>query len=302
MKLVLFFFQLLSMDVNQTAADADETLKLFIPIKRLLDSHTGSSDPPMLTKGFISDPILSVDLDSDVIIQTAYIRRSYEEEDDSIPDFILDDVNLPFWSHYEAKTFFHDIATTSTLVPPIELIGSCLGFAEFRPNESQAQESSSLDKFMHLLALFDESPNIAIANILLSRYSSHLELIYQHLKGKTVSMPTSTVLDIINEDPIWNLPVKCISPYLPAQGDLPNALPPEIVSHLNHILSLAQVDSLPMDVFMSAVFHWIPDDDMSLSPLTCWRQEIRQEMIYFYQQRQLNSHPQQRRISLHLIE
>jgi hypothetical protein len=268
--------------------DTTETLKLFIPVKRLLDSYIGSTDPPLLTKGYPSDPILSVDLDKDVIIQTAYIRRSHDEENELLTDFILEDTLPPCWSISDVSTCFTALKSPISTDMPVELLSLNLGMATKDPSEATPKESVRSNHFEHLLTTFDANPTPAVAITLLNGYSSNLRTIYTYLRQLSHPPPPIRPLSIANEDVMWNMPQRSLRMVAAESTELPLQIPPEMISHLNRVLAASQVDLLPITVFTSTVSQWLPSNEAPLeAPLVGWIAEMHHLFHLFYQQRQV---------------
>lgn len=275
------------MEGQSSHRESDETLKLFIPIKRLLDSYIGSKDPPLLTKGFVSEPVLSVDLDMDVIIQTAYVRRSYDEENEILPDFILDDAFPPCWSPSDVKTYFNALSEPPSIDLPTEILASCLGLSTITETKTEHQELDNLAHFRSLLCSFDADPNPVVAVTILSGYSAHLKCIYDHVqKNAQRSVPVAP-MDLENEDVMWNIPQRAYAVSTPQEGTLPVQIPNEIVSHLQRVLIASQIETLPVSAFTSAVSQWIPDGGSAEMGTLGWIEEIKHLVHMYYQQRHL---------------
>lgn len=275
------------MSASNNAFEPKETDRLFVPIARILASHIGSTNPSTIPQGYPTHPIMSVDLEKDVIIQNAYTRSSYDDEFGAVPNFILDPYPPNVWSTDDVQTFVGDFAMPSGTLAPLRMMAPALGLSPPRTSTATHEfkpADPALDQFRQLLQSMDKSASSPLAHAILAGYSEHLELIFEHTKSTPVSSLPSAEMDVVNEDEIWTIPRRCIPMPPPSSDSLPSRCPAEVLAHLRFILRHAQVHVLPDSAFFNLLSQWFPERSTK-SP--SWSEELRQEALRYFQVRQL---------------
>lgn len=271
-------------------SDDDEALKLFIPVARLLASYTGSPVPSKVTQGYASDPILSVDLDADVILQTAFVRRSNDDESDFLPDFIVETENPDIWTASDIQTYFHDVVSPLPTILPTRYLGEEFGLPRSGHPIAASDHDTTSQQYRKLLLSFDQSPNPATATAILCSFCSNLHAILAHTNSVSVSMaPPAPQLDVINEDPVWNIPNRIPAPFSSISSDIPNFVPKPLLKYLEALISASQVQLVPFTTYLGLVSQWIPESWSHDSIPHTWLGELRDYFIQFYHQRRLST-------------
>lgn len=232
-------------------ADPDEIGKLFVPIGRLTQ-HLHPETPAVVTQGYPSDPFLSADLDADIIIQSAYIRRSsYEEEDQQECGLLFGDSLEQDWDLHDIKVNFSDMISPLPCTIPLHLLAPALGLEKPQTPTFASPVSQAGSDFQRLLKAFDCTPNPLIATMILEGYVANIEAVLAHVSGQpSESASVEDIDDIINGDLVWTVPVKENGRIVGhdvlqrREGELP----PEIARHLHFVLQTAQIDTLSPDM------------------------------------------------------
>lgn len=272
---------------NSKPSSVKETDRLFVPIARILSSYVGSSGQDSVPKANPSNPLTSEELNQDVIIQNAYTRCSYDDEFEMVPDFVLDPHLPDSWSIDDVKSFLGVFAAPVSSQASLRMVAPALGLTPISSPSASAPTDVAIDQFRRLLQSMDKSPSVSLAHAIFSGYMDHLEIVFEHAKSLTIERRVVPMeLDIVNEDPIFSIPMRVTPLPAPLIEHLPSRCPSEVLKHFDFLLCHSQLDFLPSGTLLTLLSQWFPEDKLARMS---WCEELRQEALKFWQKGQLQA-------------